>query len=43
VSHLLASLSVATHTTPAQWVDELDRDPRMVATVLEVLRKHHGR
>lgn len=39
---MIANLAIATNTAPSVWVRELDTDPRMVATVLDVLRVQHG-
>ena len=39
---MLATLAVATNTAPSVWVRELESDPRMVATVLDILRVQHG-
>lgn len=36
---MIAEVSVATGTTPDVWARVLDTDPRMVATVLDVLKQ----
>ena len=47
MSRLLCEIAVGTHTTPLQWAQVLTHDPRMIATVLDVIAEHsrrtHGR
>lgn len=43
MSRLLCELAVATHTTPLEWEQVLTRDPRLIATVLDVMEEQTGR
>jgi hypothetical protein len=41
MSRLIAELAVATRTSPREWSQLLTEEPRMIATVLDVMERRH--